>query len=69
MSDFTEAETDRQDVVDNACHQLLCTLAGVEELDWDIEHISEVREAAQTVICEKLTIMPEIEFYPYKIIE
>lgn len=68
MRAFTQAELDRQDMVDNACHQLLCNLAGVEELDWNIEHISEVREVAQGIICEKLTIMPEIQYYPYKII-
>ncbi len=65
MSDFTQAETDRQDLVDNACHQLLCDLSG-RELDWDIEHVHELVDAAQGVIVEKLGIMTEMEFYPFR---
>lgn len=63
--ELTEAQTDQQDFVDNAIHHLLCQLSGKSDLDWDIANISEVREAVQGVLCDKLSITTEMEFYPY----
>lgn len=62
---LTKAQLNRQDGVDNACHQLLCDLAGNRDLDWDLEHIGEVRSAVQEVLVDKLHLMTEMEFYPY----
>ena len=61
---FTERQTERQDIVDNLCHLVLCDLAG-KQLEWDVEHYGEIRDAAQEVIVDKLGIMTEMDFYPY----
>lgn len=68
--ELTLAQIKRHDKVDNAIHTLIEDLAGGDldggtELEWDIEHISTVREAVQGVICGKLKIMTKMEFYPY----
>jgi hypothetical protein len=65
--ELTKEQVDRQDEVDNACYALLlelgrCYAAG---LPWDIEEISTVREAVQSVLVEKRHIMSDMEFYPY----
>ncbi len=62
--ELTQDESDRQDWVDNAINGLLMELSG-KDVDWDIAHISEVREVCQTIICDKLKLMTEMEFYPY----
>lgn len=67
--EFTERETDRQDEVDNAIHQMLCDLApwGQGELiEWDIEDISNVRDVIQEILVDKLKLMTEQQFYPYR---
>jgi len=43
---LTPAEQERIDFVDNACHHLLCELAG-RELEWDMENIGEVADVAK----------------------
>lgn len=63
--ELTGAQTDRLDCVDNAIHALLNDLAMGQEIEWDIELISIVREAVQEVIVDKLHLMTEMEFYPY----
>ncbi len=63
--ELTREQISRQDIVDNACYALMLELAKGSDLPWDIEHISTVREAIQSVLVEKLHIMSEIEFYPY----
>lgn len=65
---FTPRQTEQQDAVDNLCHRLLCDLAG-QELEWDVEHYGEVRDAAQEVIVDKLGLMTEMDFYPYVLLE
>jgi hypothetical protein len=69
---LTDAQVERQDLVDNLCHKLLNDLAGASIahhegflVEWDIEQISAVREAVQEVIVDKLHLMTEQEFYPY----
>lgn len=59
-------QVNRQDEVDNACYAFLLELAKGSDLPWDIEDISTVREAVQSVLVEKRHIMSEMEFYPYK---
>ena len=63
--ELSREELDRQDAVDNACYALLVELAKGSDLPWDIEDISAVREAVQSVLVEKRHIMSEMEFYPY----
>lgn len=63
---FTADETDRQDLVDNLCYTLVCDLADNHNLEWDIEWIAEVRECVQEIICDKLHLMTEQQFYPYR---
>ncbi len=70
---LTDAQIERQDMVDNLCHQLLNELAaasgvahhGPDLIEWDIEHIGEVRDTIQGIIVDKLHLMTEMEFYPY----
>jgi hypothetical protein len=63
--ELMKEQTDRQDIVDNACYGLICELAKASDVRWDIEYISKVREAVQNVIVDQLHIMSEMEFYPY----
>jgi hypothetical protein len=64
---FTQAETERQDIVDNLIYQLLTDLApwGIE-IDWDMEYIGEVRDVIQEILVDKLGLMTEMQFYPYR---
>jgi len=66
--ELTQKQLDRQDAVDNECHDLLNSLGSKTSADsvpWDIELISIVREAVQEVVVDKLHLMTEMEFYPY----
>jgi len=63
--ELTKEQTNRQDIVDNACHNLICELSNGSYVEWDMEYISEVRDAVQGVLVDKLHIMSEMEFYPY----
>ena len=62
--ELTKAQQEQQDFVDNNIHGLLVGITG-KEIEWDMEHISAVREAVQEVICDKLNLETEMEFYPY----
>ncbi len=66
---LTQAQLERQDWVDDACEGLIKDLAGADTLSGHVEHDMEligiVRDAVQEVICDKLHLMTEIEFYPY----
>jgi len=62
--ELTREQLDRQDKVDNACHNILEELAG-KELSWDIELSGIVRDAVQEVLVDRLHLMTEMEFYPY----
>ncbi|GAH68344.1 unnamed protein product [marine sediment metagenome] len=64
MPELTERQTEQLDEVDNACHDLLCKLAG-KNVDWDMEHIGEIAEVVEDIICNKLGLMTEMEFRPY----
>jgi len=61
---LTDKQNERNDLVDNACHQLLCTVAG-REIDWDMEHIGEVADTAEEIVCDKLGIMSRMECRPF----
>ncbi|MFA5376705.1 MAG: hypothetical protein WC455_13235 [Dehalococcoidia bacterium] len=65
--ELTDAQLGQQDFVDDEIQSLICRLANKEEgeLEWDIELISIVREAVQEVVCDRLNLMTEMEFYPY----
>ncbi len=63
--ELTDAQMERQDAVDNACHDLLNELANGKVVRWNIEHISAVREAVQEVLVDQLHLMTKMEFYPY----
>ena len=67
--DFSNAEKDRQDLVDNAIYQLLHILAGrdpgIDPLPWDIDVIGDIRDLAFDFIYWQ-TNMTEQEFYPYR---
>lgn len=68
QEEFTDAETAQQDWVDGEIFQLVARLGGVNpaNLEWNIEWISEIREAVQDVICDRLKLMTKMEFYPYR---
>lgn len=65
--ELTPKQYEQQDFVDDEIMNLICRLANKAEgeLEWDMELISIVREAVQEVICDKLKLMTELEFYPY----
>jgi hypothetical protein len=63
--ELTGAQADRQDCVDSAIHALLNDLAIGQEIEWDMEFIGDVREVVQEIICDRLKLMTEMEFYPY----
>jgi hypothetical protein len=65
--EFTNRETERQDWVDGSIFELLeqCAPDGAV-IEWDIEDISEIREAIQEILVEKHKLMTELEFYPYR---
>ena len=69
--EFTEKETQRQDIVDNAIQNLMVELApwGVDDIEWDIEYIGEIRDVIQEFLVNKLHLMTEQEFYPYRELE
>src|SRR5512135_1028558 len=64
-NDFTGKETDRQDCVDNSIQNLICEMAG-RDVEWNMENIGEVRDVLQGIIVDKLKLMTEQEFYPYR---
>ena len=67
---FTQAETERQDIVDNLIYQLLTDLAPWgSEIDWDMEYIAEVRDVIQEILVDELGLMTEQKFYPYRELE
>lgn len=76
--ELTPQATDRQDDVDNDIHSLICRMmpekyaATSDDLDWDIEPISEIRDIIQRVLTEQLVLTDqrerdefEMEFHPY----
>lgn len=66
--EWTEAETDRQDYVDNVIEHTIDRLAGTA-LEHNIEFIGKVRDALQEIIVDDLKLMTEQEFYPYRVLE
>jgi hypothetical protein len=67
---YTQAETERQDIVDNLIYQLLTDLAPWgSEIDWDMEYIAEVRDVIQEILVDELGLMTEQKFYPYRELE
>jgi hypothetical protein len=68
--ELTDAQIERQDIVDNDIYNLVCSLAGIsedeqdEKLPWDIEWIGEIRDQIQEIITDK-KLMTEMEFYPF----
>ena len=62
MDELTQAQLERQDLVDNAIRALLVELSG--ELCWNIEDIGSVRDTVFQVLHAR-TGVPEMEFYPF----
>lgn len=69
---LTSPQIQRQDFVDNTCFDLLLNLAPLGNSDslswlrWDIESIAAIREAARSIIVDKLHLMKAMDFYPYE---
>jgi hypothetical protein len=56
----------RQDFVDNAIYELLCTVNPTQrEIKWDIEAIGEIRDLIRIWLTKDLKITDEMTFYPY----
>lgn len=64
QTELTPRQMEQLDEVDNACHQLLCTLAG-QEVEWDMAHIGEIADVFEDIICNELGLMTDMEFRPY----
>jgi len=62
--ELTVKQMEQQDFIDNNIYGLLVGVSQ-KEIEWDMELISIVREAVQEVICDRLKLMPEMEFYPH----
>ena len=63
--ELTVQQIERQDFVDNAIFELTNELIPSEkEMEWDIQIISEIRDAIQSQLVEK-GFCTEQEFYPY----
>jgi hypothetical protein len=78
-AELTRTELDQQDEVDNAIHNLIEDLATPfmegtpgfnpdDPVEWDIEDISNIREAVQDVLVKKLKVCTEMQFYPYRVL-
>lgn len=65
--ELTRFELEQQDLVDDACYQLITEFCpnGLIDIEWNIELIGLVRDALQEVIVDRLGLMTEMEFYPY----
>ncbi len=65
---WTNAEEERQDDVDNAIYNLMVELApwAFDNVEWDMEYIGAVRNIIQEFLVDKLHLMTEQEFYPYR---
>lgn len=61
---LTNAEAERQDIVDNAIMELIEQLNPGEPLEWDIEDIATVRAEIAAILVKKGRCT-EHEFYPY----
>lgn len=67
MIELTNAQIDRQDMVDNAIYDLICDLNPArsgEKIKWDIEVIGRIRDALSDCYVS-LGLCTEMEFYPY----
>lgn len=63
--ELTEQQIKRQDFVDNAIFGLINELLPSDkEVEWDIEAISEIRDAILSQLVKRGLCM-EQEFYPY----
>jgi len=66
MKELSENQIDRQDFVDNQIYNLIISLVPTrQEIDWNIEMIADVREAARHWIVERLNLSDEMTFYPF----
>ncbi len=73
--ELTDKQIEQQDIVDNAIFSLVNSLIPTDDnqqLDWDIEWISGLRENIQDIIYEKGKFSAfctrdefEMKFYPY----
>ncbi len=65
QDEFTHTETERQDYVDNVIEHTLDRLAGTA-LEHNIEFIGEIRDTIQKILVDKLKLMTEQQFYPFR---
>ena len=66
MPRLTKKQIERQDFVDNQIFELMQKLLPVSKtLKWDIEAISEIRDAIQAQVIGKKGVISEKQFYPY----
>ena len=65
--ELTKAEIDQQDALEGACYQLVCDLVygGNHYLEWDISWIGDLAELVTEIVCKRLKLKTEEEFYPY----
>jgi DNA polymerase sigma len=62
---YSNHDIEQMDLVDNQIFELIQQLNPTEkEIDWDIGHISKIREALIQIYVHDLQICTEEEFYP-----
>jgi len=66
MNKLSDKQIERQDFVDNSIYELICQLNPNQyKIEWDIEHIAEIREIIRRHIVDDLRMCEENEFYPF----
>jgi DNA polymerase sigma len=64
--ELTEKQIERQDFIDNSIFELLQRLnPSKNELRWDIEIISKIREMIRLYFTKNLDDFSEQEYYPF----
>jgi len=73
QTELTRKQLKRQDLVDNAMRDILQEAADIFDIDidgeWDIDHISRIRDIVDTLVCDKLKLTASRQFYPSLITE
>ena len=64
--DLNKKDIERQDFVDNEIFKLIAKLNPTKEnIDWNIENISKVRESVKEIFITDMKLCSEFDFYPF----
>jgi len=63
LPELTEEQLKQVDRIHNVCYAAVCELSG-KVVPWNIEWIGELADKIQDIICDRLKLKTEDEFYP-----